>query len=135
MNELICGNSIEVLKTLDDECIDLIITSPPYNLGNSHHTRNNYHKQYDDDLPEADYQQQQIDILNECIRVLKSDGSMFYNHKNRIKKGIQTTPYEWLLKSNRRIKPLEIQGAFVGAIQQVISRVRQRLFRGCRFIE
>ena len=31
MNELICGNSIEVLKTLDDECIDLIITSPPYN--------------------------------------------------------------------------------------------------------
>ena len=104
MNELICGNSIEVLKTLDDECIDLIITSPPYNLGNSHHTRNNYHKQYDDDLPEADYQQQQIDILNECFRVLKSDGSMFYNHKNRIKKGIQTTPYEWLLKSKFIVK-------------------------------
>ena len=104
LNELICGNNIEVLKTFPNECVDLIITSPPYNLGNKHHTGNKYHKQYDDDLPEIDYQQQQIEIINECFRVLKNDGSMFYNHKNRIKQGIQITPYEWLLKSKFIIK-------------------------------
>jgi len=30
MNDLICGNNIDVLKTFPDECIDLTVTSPPY---------------------------------------------------------------------------------------------------------
>jgi modification methylase len=55
-------------------------------------------------MPEELYQQWQVEVLNECYRVLKPDGSMFYNHKNRIKNGIQITPYEWLLKSNFIIK-------------------------------
>jgi DNA modification methylase len=30
-NKIICGNAIEVLKGFPDECIDCVITSPPYN--------------------------------------------------------------------------------------------------------
>ena len=30
MNDLICGDNIEILKGLDDNCIDLTVTSPPY---------------------------------------------------------------------------------------------------------
>src|SRR3989304_2015763 len=30
MNEIICGDSLEVLKTLADESVDCVITSPPY---------------------------------------------------------------------------------------------------------
>ena len=30
MNDLICGNNIDVLKTMESECIDLTVTSPPY---------------------------------------------------------------------------------------------------------
>ena len=30
MNDLICGNNIQVLKGLDDNCINLTVTSPPY---------------------------------------------------------------------------------------------------------
>ena len=40
-----------------------------------------------DNKPEDEYQKWQIQILNECFRILKKDGSMFYNHKNRIIKG------------------------------------------------
>jgi DNA modification methylase len=29
-NQLICGNNVEVLRTFPDECIDLTVTSPPY---------------------------------------------------------------------------------------------------------
>jgi modification methylase len=43
-------------------------------------------------------------VLNECYRVIKDDGSVFYNHKNRIKDGMQTTPYEWILKTNFIVK-------------------------------
>jgi len=55
-------------------------------------------------MPEKDYQLWQIEVLSECSRVLKSTGSMFYNHKNRIKKGSQITPYEWLLRTDFIIK-------------------------------
>ena len=30
MNDLICGDNIEILKGLDNNCIDLTVTSPPY---------------------------------------------------------------------------------------------------------
>lgn len=101
------GDCLEVMKQLPDESVDLIITSPPYNLGKTHHTGNNRFKsysEYNDDMPEELYQQWQIDVLRECFRILKPTGSMFYNNKNRIKKGVQITPYEWLLKTDFVIK-------------------------------
>jgi DNA modification methylase len=30
INTVICGDSLEVLKTFPDECVDMVITSPPY---------------------------------------------------------------------------------------------------------
>ena len=104
MNKLYLDDCFNSFKKINDSSIDLIITSPPYNLGNSHHTGNKRHQAYNDNLPEKEYQETQIKLLNECFRVLKDDGSMIYNHKNRIKKGIQISPYEWLLKSNFVIK-------------------------------
>lgn len=95
---------LEGMKLIDDKSIDLIITSPPYNLGNGHHTGNNRHKAYEDNMQEEQYQLWQIELLKECYRVLKNEGSMFYNYKNRIKNGEQITPYEWLLKTDFLIK-------------------------------
>src|SRR5665647_1719995 len=102
LNKIYNMDCLEGLKRMESNSIDLIITSPPYNLGKTHHTGNNRFKsyvEYDDDMPEEVYQQWQIEVLNECFRVLKEDGSMWYNHKNRIKEGKQITPYEWLLKT------------------------------------
>ena len=36
-----------------------------------------------DNKEEKEYQKWQINFLDECFRVLKDDGSMFYNHKNQ----------------------------------------------------
>ena len=91
-------------KKLKDQSIDLIITSPPFNLGNTHHTGFKKHKSYDDKMPENDYQKCQVKVLNECFRVLKNNGSMMYQHKNRISKGVQISPYEWLLKTEFVVK-------------------------------
>ena len=102
-NKIFNIDVLKGLKLLPSDSIDLIITSPPYNLGKQHHTGNNRFKsynEYDDNMPEELYQQWQIEILNECYRVLKPTGSLWYNHKNRIRDGIQLTPYEWILKSN-----------------------------------
>lgn len=111
----------EGMKRLSDNSIDLVITSPPFNLGNLHHTGNLRHKAYKDDMNEFEYQKWQIDVLNECYRILKGNGSMFYHHKNRIKNGVQIAPYQWLLKTKFIIK------------QELVWFNRSQNFDKCRF--
>ena len=88
---------LEWLKKQEDNSVDLIITSPPYNLHNVGGDLKIL--TYNDDKPENEYQEEQIEILNECYRVLKPTGLMFYNHKNRYVKKKMISPLEWLLKS------------------------------------
>ena len=126
LNKIYNVDCMEGMKILPDNSIDLIITSPPYNLGTKHHTGSNHFKcyaDYHDDMPEDLYQRWQIEFLNECYRVLKPTGSMWYNHKNRIRKGIQISPYEWLLQSK-----------FAHLIkQEIIWFNRSQNFDKCRF--
>jgi len=104
MIDLRLGDCLEVMKTIPNNSIDLVFTSPPYNLGNNHHTGNKRHNPYNDDLPEQEYQEKQVAVLAELFRVTKDSGSLIYNHKNRIKDGFSITPYQWLLKTNWILK-------------------------------
>lgn len=107
INKIHNEDCLSLLYKIKDNSIDLTITSPPYNLGVKHHTGNNTFEAYDeyiDDIPEDEYQIQQIKILNEIYRATKQGGSIMYNHKNRIKKGKQITPYEWILKTDWTLK-------------------------------
>ena len=37
LNKILCGDSLEILKQIPDNCIDMCITSPPFwNLRNYH---------------------------------------------------------------------------------------------------
>lgn len=124
LNKIYNIDCLDGLKLLDDESIDLIITSPPYNLGGKFHTGNDYwesYNNYNDDMPEELYQEWQIKVLNECYRVLKKDGSMFYNHKPRIKNGITIHPLQFVLKSNFILK------------QEIVWKNRSQNFDKIRF--
>lgn len=35
LNTIICGDALEEMKKIPDSSIDLVVTSPPYNLKNS----------------------------------------------------------------------------------------------------
>lgn len=104
MIDLRKGDCLEILKNMPSESVDLIITSPPYNIGKMHSNKIQYGSYDGNDMKENDYQQWQIQVLNECYRVLKQNGSMFYNHKIRIKNGLAIHPLEWLLKSRFLLK-------------------------------
>lgn len=107
LNKIYNENCLETMARMPDNFVDLTVTSPPYNLGIKHHTGNNSFNAYDeymDDIPETEYQEQQIKVLNEIFRVTKLGGSLMYNHKNRIRNGKQITPYEWLLKTKWTFK-------------------------------
>lgn len=107
INKIYNEPCLETIYNMADDFIHLTITSPPYNLGEKHHTRDNVFNSYDtytDNLDENVYQNEQIKVLNEIYRATKEGGSLMYNHKNRIKNGFQITPYEWLLKTKWTIK-------------------------------
>lgn len=118
LNKIYCCDVLDGLRQLEDNSIDLIITSPPYNKagfnGKNKRTEHciwnktiDYSGNIDVDcMDEGLYEQWQIDILNECFRVLKSDGSMFYNHKIRTKKNEISHPLEWICKSNFKCRQI-----------------------------
>ena len=71
-NQIICADSETYLKTLPDNCIDLVFTSPPYNFGMDYDNTNDNkdYNQYFNDL---------FSIFDECIRVLKHSGRFVIN--------------------------------------------------------
>lgn len=81
------GDCLELMKDIPNNSIDLIITSPPYNIGKMHSNKLQFGTYNGNDMKEEKYQEWQIKVLNECFRILKDDGSVFYNHKVRIKNG------------------------------------------------
>lgn len=104
MIDLKQGDCLEIMKNIPDDSIDCIITSPPYNIGKMHSNKLKFGSYAGNDMKEEDYQKWQIEVLNECYRILKTSGSMFYNHKVRIKKGEAIHPLKWLFKTKFILK-------------------------------
>jgi len=102
LNRIFCGDALEILREIPDDSIDLGITSPPYNKGENKKgwlVNKVVYKNSKDNLPEDEYQQMQIKVLNELYRVIKPGGSFFYNHKIRWEKGVMLHPMDWLRKT------------------------------------
>ena len=103
--ELICADTLTTLRGMASESVDAVVTSPPYNLHSVQHTRrgNVDTVEYDsigDSLPEDVYQTQQIDVLNELVRVIRVGGSIFYNHKVRYRSEGSIHPMQWIVRSD-----------------------------------
>lgn len=106
-NKIIQGDALDTLKNIDDNFIDLGITSPPYNKGEKNKgwlVKNVKYNIASDNIPEELYQEQQIQVLDEIFRVTKQGGSFFYNHKTRWVRGKMAHPIEWLQKTKWTIR-------------------------------
>lgn len=109
-NKIYKMDCLEFMRSLPDECIDLIVTSPPYNK-NAHASANVPHQRreswsnmrgrqiaydvYSDDMPQEQYEEWQKDVIRECIRILKDTGSIYYNHKDILVEGRIIAP-KWV---------------------------------------
>ncbi len=102
LDKIICGDCLDIMKKMPDNSIDLVVTSPPYNLKNS--TGNGMkdgrggkwanaalqkgYSHYDDNMPHEEYVEWQRNCLTEMFRLIKDDGAIFYNHKWRVQDGL-----------------------------------------------
>lgn len=101
LNRIICGDAVEIMKKIPDGSVDLVVTSPPYNLKNStgngmkdgrggkwaNAALKNGYSHYNDCMPHDEYVKWQRDCLTEMMRVIPENGAIFYNHKWRVQAG------------------------------------------------
>jgi modification methylase len=98
INKIICGDAVEIMKQIPDAKVDLVITSPPYNLKNStgngmkdgrggkwaNAALQNGYSHHNDCMPHDEYVKWQRECLTEMMRIISEDGAIFYNHKWRV---------------------------------------------------
>jgi len=82
VDKVICGDCLSVLKTLPDNCVDLIFTSPPY--------ADNRKRTYAG-IPVQNYVEWFLPVSEELGRVMKPAGSFVLNIKERTVNGERHT--------------------------------------------
>lgn len=83
---LYLGDCMDFLRTVPDEAVQLVVTSPPYNIG----------KEYEDVLDLDTYKDKQQRIISECVRILRPDGSICWEVGNYVDNG-EIIPLDILL--------------------------------------
>jgi DNA modification methylase len=107
------GDCLQVMKDMPSKSVDIVFTSPPYNLGLNRGRKNrnafenttakgkpiilkikNGYSGHDDAFDNDEYVRNQKAVLLECWRLLKDDGAIYYNHKPRLQMGVLQTPLD-----------------------------------------
>ena len=110
LDKVLHGDCLESLKKIPDDSVDVVVTSPPYNLKNSTTTCWNASREsmqnwaafkgknlpglyegydaHDDNMPHEEYVAWQRSCLEQMVRIIKPSGFIFYNHKQRVQNGL-----------------------------------------------
>src|ERR1700674_2760331 len=75
VNRIIQGDALEVLRQLPDECVDMIVTSPPYWALRDYGVA----AQIGGEARFEDYIAVLVDVFDEARRVLNDQGSCWVN--------------------------------------------------------
>jgi adenine-specific DNA-methyltransferase len=72
-----CEDNLTFMRPLASESMQLIVTSPPYNIGKSYEARSSLNK----------YVQAQAQVISECVRLLHHSGSLCWQVGNHVQNG------------------------------------------------
>ena len=103
LNQVHHGDALTLMDQMPAASIDLVITSPPYNLRNSSGnglskpgygkwpksklSQGGYHN-HEDNMPHPQYVAWQRRCLSRMMTLLTPQGAIFYNHKWRVQDGL-----------------------------------------------
>lgn len=105
-NQILCGDSRSLLPGIPSECIDCIVTSPPYFKQRDYREQDQIGNEGDPDA----YIQNLLDVFQQCNRVLKPTGTFWLNLGDKYQNGqllglpwrvaIQLVQQGWLLRAD-----------------------------------
>ena len=137
--EFLCGDSLELIKEIADDSIDLVITDPPWgiNLQKKRGPRSVEYKQFEDKKPKTNLYKA---IGKELFRVLKPGshlwiffGIEFYNEiykvLDRVGFDVREVPCVWIKEggtfTNWEHKPMPQYESFFFAVKTIKGHARQ----------
>jgi adenine-specific DNA-methyltransferase len=72
-----CEDNLAFMRYIPDSSMQLIVTSPPYNIGKSYENKTSLDKYIND----------QIEVISECVRLLNPRGSLCWQVGNHVSGG------------------------------------------------
>src|SRR5690348_9858053 len=72
-----CQDNLAFMRPLADETMQLIVTSPPYNIGKKYEARSSLDA----------YVHAQAQVISECVRLLHPRGSLCWQVGNHVQSG------------------------------------------------
>lgn len=96
------GDCLDFLATLPEESVQLVVTSPPYNIG----------KEYEDNLDIETYRKQQQQVIDACVRVLAPTGSICWQVGNYVTQG-EIIPLDILLYDCFKSRGMKLRNRIV----------------------
>lgn len=76
-NKVYLGDCLEVMKSIDNESIDLIVTDPPYLINYKTNHRKNKNDRFCKPIANDENEQLIKDVIKQCYRVLKNNSAMY----------------------------------------------------------
>ncbi len=98
-----CQDNLEFIGSLANESIELIVTSPPYNIGKRYERRRDFEL----------YVQEQAAVIAECVRVLNQRGSICWQVGNHVMNGGEILPLDIVLYDVFRRHDLKLRNRIV----------------------
>ena len=84
--DIVCQDNLKFMRQLPDESMDLIVTSPPYNMG----------KPYEKKTSQENYVEDQAACIAEAVRLVTQSGSICWQVGNHVDSG-EVFPLDVLL--------------------------------------
>jgi len=125
INKIINGNSLNVLKKIEDNSIDLVFTSPPYfNLRNYSTSDEEIGREESVD----EYIEKLIDIMRECCRIVKKSGNIIINIGDKHKDlSLLLIPYRFAIKSLEELPLILVNDIIWSKLNPTPSPNKKRL--------
>lgn len=102
LNQIICGDSFQLIQDIPDQSIHLVITSPPY------FQQRDYGGGIGNESSIGDYLERLITIMRECARVITEDGSIIFNLGDKYEESsLLLVPYRFAIEA-LKIQPLRL---------------------------
>lgn len=102
LSKIECNNNLDFMRSLNNESMKLIVTSPPYNIGK------NYEKRTSNEV----YIEQQSAAIAEAVRLLHPEGSICWQVGNHIDDG-EVFPLDIILYSKFKDLGLKLRNRIV----------------------
>ncbi len=96
------GSCLDLLREIPDSSVQLVVTSPPYNIGKEYETR----------VSISSYADQQREVITECVRVLNPTGSICWQVGNYVCDG-EIVPLDTVLYSVFRDLKLKMRNRII----------------------